>query len=123
MARTFHVDVVTPEAIIWTGEAEMVVARTTEGDIGILADHEPTMAALATGAVRIIHAEGTTSAGLHGGFLQIFRNTVTLLTDRAEIVEGDLAEARRLAAELRAAAEEEEEEQQQEEEEQETPAS
>ncbi len=105
MAKTFHVDIVTPEAVIWSGEAEMVSARTTEGDIGILADHEPTMAALATGAVHITHADGTISAGIHGGFLQIFRNTVTLLTDRAEIVEGDLDEARRLAAELREAAE------------------
>ncbi|KKK81781.1 hypothetical protein LCGC14_2809980, partial [marine sediment metagenome] len=55
MAKTFHVDIVTPEAVIWSGEADMVSARTTEGDIGVLADHEPTMAALATGAVMIHH--------------------------------------------------------------------
>ena len=94
MAKTFRVDVVTPEAVIWSGEADMVTARTTEGDIGILADHEPTMAALATGAVVIHHDDGVTSAGVHGGFLQIFRNEVTLLTDWAQLTDGGLEEAR-----------------------------
>ncbi len=102
MAKLFTVDVVTPESIIWSGEAEQVSARTTEGDIGILADHEPTMAALATGAVSIYHEGGVTTAGIHGGFLQIFRNHVTLLTDRAELTEGGLEEAREAAAALRA---------------------
>ena len=110
MANTFHVDIVTPEAIVWSGEAEMVTARTTEGDIGILANHEPTMAALATGAVQVHHDGGITSAGLHGGFLQIYRNTVTLLTDWARMTEGGLEEARVAAADLRAEVEESDEE-------------
>ena len=63
--------------------------------------HEPTMAALATGAVSIHHADGVTTAGIHGGFLQIYRNQVTLLTDRAELTEGGLEEAREAARALR----------------------
>jgi F-type H+-transporting ATPase subunit epsilon len=102
MAKPFHVDIVTPEAVIWSGDATMLTARTTEGDIGILADHEPTMAALATGAVVVHHEDGITSAGLHGGFLQIFRNEVTLLTDWARLTDGGLEEAREAAAALRA---------------------
>jgi F-type H+-transporting ATPase subunit epsilon len=101
MAKTFQVDIVTPEAVIWSGEAEMVSARTTEGDIGILADHEPTMAALATGAVTIHHDGKVTAAGIHGGFLQIFKNQVTLLTDSAQLTEGGLEQARETAAALR----------------------
>jgi F-type H+-transporting ATPase subunit epsilon len=101
MGKMFHVDIVTPEAVIWSGEADMLTARTTEGDIGILADHEPTMAALATGAVVVHHEDGITSAGLHGGFLQIFRNEVTLLTDWARLTNGGLEEAREAAAALR----------------------
>jgi F-type H+-transporting ATPase subunit epsilon len=101
MAKTFQVDIVTPEAVIWSGEAEMVSARTTEGDIGILADHEPTMAALATGAVTIHHDGIVTAAGIHGGFLQIFKNQVTLLTDSAKLTEGGLEQAREAAAALR----------------------
>jgi F-type H+-transporting ATPase subunit epsilon len=102
--KLFHVDVVTPEAIIWSGDAQMVSARTTEGDIGILADHEATMAALASGPVVITDADGVvTTVGIHGGFLQIFSNTVTLLTDRAERTEGGRDEALRLAEEFKAA--------------------
>jgi F-type H+-transporting ATPase subunit epsilon len=101
MAKPFRVDVVTPEAVIWSGEAEMLTARTIEGDIGILADHEATMAALSTGAVVIHHEDGVTSAGIHGGFLQIFRNEVTLLTDWARLTDGGLEEARQAAADLR----------------------
>jgi F-type H+-transporting ATPase subunit epsilon len=106
MAKTFQVDIVTPEAVIWSGEAEMVSARTTEGDIGILADHEPTMAALATGAVTIHHDGSVTAAGIHGGFLQIFKNQVTLLTDSAKLTEGGLEQARETAAALRDGSEE-----------------
>ena len=101
MGKTFQVDIVTPEAVIWSGEAEMVSARTTEGDIGILADHEPTMAALATGAVTIHHDGKVSAAGIHGGFLQIFKNQVTLLTDSAQLTEGGLEQARETAATLR----------------------
>ncbi|MGI9666443.1 MAG: F0F1 ATP synthase subunit epsilon [Acidimicrobiia bacterium] len=105
MANTFQVDIVTPESVVWSGEAEMVLARTTEGDIGVLANHEPTMAALATGAVAIHHDGAVTSAGIHGGFLQIFKNQVTLLTDRAELTEGGVEGAREAARALREAEE------------------
>ena len=74
---------------------------------GVLADHEPTMAALATGAVAIHGEDENVSVGIHGGFLQIYRNQVTLLTDRAEITEGGREDAHRLAIELRAAEESE----------------
>jgi F-type H+-transporting ATPase subunit epsilon len=108
MATPFQVDIVTPEAVIWSGEAELLTARTTEGDIGILAHHEPTMASLATGAVTIHHDGKVTAVGIHGGFLQIYKNTVTLLTDSAKLTEGGLEEARQTAAALREAAPEEE---------------
>ena len=99
--KLFTVDVVTPEAVIWEGEAEFVVARTVDGEMGVLADHEPTMAALATGAVEIVAADGIrVTVGIHGGFLQIFHNQVTLLTDRAELSTGDREETMRLAAAL-----------------------
>lgn len=102
MAKLFGVDVVSPEAIVWSGEAEFLVARTTEGEIGILADHEPVMAALTTGAVIIEHGASRTTVGVHGGFLQVLDNRVTLLTDRAQISEGGRDAAAQLAEELRA---------------------
>ena len=104
MAKTFTLEIVSPEAIVWSGQAELLVTRTTEGEIGILADHEPTMAALATGST-VITAEGGEhiSVAIHGGFLQILSNEVTLITDRAEIADGDRRAAAQLAESLAAA--------------------
>jgi F-type H+-transporting ATPase subunit epsilon len=106
MAKPFRVDVVSPEAIVWSGEATFVIARTTEGEIGILADHEPLMAALATGAVIVEGVGEKVTIGVHGGFLQVFDNQVTLLTDRAQIAQGGRDEGARLAADLQQAASE-----------------
>ena len=103
MAKTFTLEVVSPESIVWSGQAEMLITRTTEGEIGILAGHEPTMAALATGSTVITPDVGEkVTLAIHGGFLQIAAGRVTLLTDRAEVAKGDAAEARRLAAEMAA---------------------
>jgi F-type H+-transporting ATPase subunit epsilon len=105
MAKSFQVDVVSPEATVWSGQAEFLVARTTEGEIGILADHEPLMAALTTGAVIIEHGNQKTTIGVHGGFLQVLTNTVTLLTDRAQLSDGSREQAAAMAAELAGAGE------------------
>ena len=80
-----RVDVVSPEAVLWSGEAGFVVARTVDGEIGILAHHEPLMAALATGTVEIETAEERVRVEVAGGFLQIFDNTVTVLADEARL--------------------------------------
>ena len=101
MAKSFQLDVVSPEATAWSGEAEFVVARTTEGEIGILADHEPLLAALTTGAVIVEHGSARTTIGVHGGFLQVFKNQVTLLTDRAQVTTGTKEEAAEVAESLR----------------------
>ena len=97
---SFQVDVVSPEAIIWSGGADFVVARTTEGDIGILTGHEPLMAALATGVVLIRHGGDSVTIGVHGGFMQVVSDQVTLLTDRAQISTGGKEAAGELAAQL-----------------------
>ena len=86
MAKPFRVS---PEATVWSGEATFVVARTPDGEIGIMADHEPLLAALVTSAVEVEGTDGSrTIIGVHGGFLQVLRNQVTLLTDRAQISTG-----------------------------------
>jgi F-type H+-transporting ATPase subunit epsilon len=105
VAKSFHVDVVSPEATVWSGEATIVVARTPEGEFGVMADHEPMMGALATGPVEIESATGErTTIGVHGGFIQVLNNQVTLITDRAEIATPSDAKAvaRRLAEEQEA---------------------
>ncbi|MGQ0848202.1 MAG: F0F1 ATP synthase subunit epsilon [Actinomycetota bacterium] len=105
MAKLFHVDVVSPEATVWSGGAAFLVARTPDGEIGVMADHEPVLAALVTSAVEVEGADGSrTTIGVHGGFLQILRNQVTLLTDRAQITTGGKDEAAQVAASLADAA-------------------
>ena len=113
MAKSFQVDVVSPEAIVWSGEAVMVVARTPDGELGIMASHEPLMGALTTGAVSVEAESGDrTSIGVHGGFIQVLNNQVTLITDRAEITADheDASEVAARLAELEAAEAELEEE-------------
>ncbi|MFQ5524399.1 MAG: F0F1 ATP synthase subunit epsilon [Acidimicrobiia bacterium] len=89
MAKTFQLDVVSPEATVWSGQAEIVVARTFDGELGVMADHEPLMGALATGPVTIQADSGERiTIGVHGGFIQVLNNQVTLITDRAELAEG-----------------------------------
>lgn len=100
MAKAFQVDVVSPEATVWSGMATIVIARTPEGELGIMADHEPLMGALATGPVEIEAETGErTTIGVHGGFIQVLNNQVTLITDRAQIT-SDHAAAKEVAAEL-----------------------
>lgn len=100
MASTFRVDVVSPEATVWSGEAIIVIARTGDGELGIMADHQPLMGSLATGAIEIESESGErTTIGVHGGFLQVLDNQVTFLTDRAEIAESAEA-AQRIAQQL-----------------------
>ena len=80
------VTVVSATAEVWSGEASMVVARTTEGEIGILAGHEPTLGVLAAGEGRITTAEGQkVTAQAEDGFLSVDNNQVTIVAGLAEI--------------------------------------
>ena len=91
-----EVELVSPERILWTGEAEMVIARTTEGDIAFLANHAPFIGALGIGTVTIEEPGGRqTKVAVHGGFVEVSHNKVTLLSDVAELASDiDVARAR-----------------------------
>jgi F-type H+-transporting ATPase subunit epsilon len=81
-----QVEVVSPERILWSGEAEMVVARTSEGDIAFLTGHAPFIGALGIGAVTVEETGGRqTKIAVHGGFVEVSNNRVTLLSDVAEL--------------------------------------
>ncbi len=88
MAKPFRVDIVSPDGLAWSGEAEFVVARTPEGEIGILADHEPVMASLVQGVVSVDAVGGArVRVDVEGGFLQVLAKQVSLISDRAVISE------------------------------------
>ena len=101
---TFAVELVSPEDKLWEGEAEMVVCRSTEGDIAFAAGHEPFLGALADHPVRIILAgEGEQAAAVHGGFVQMSGTRLVVLSDLAELEEnidkGRAEHAKRVAEE------------------------
>ena len=81
-----HVELVAVERRLWSGEATFVLARTTVGDIGVLPGHEPTLAQMEeAGVVRIDAADGSRlTVAVHGGFLSITPEGVTILAEFAE---------------------------------------
>jgi F-type H+-transporting ATPase subunit epsilon len=82
-----NVSVVSADHEVWSGEASMVVARTTEGEIGILTGHEPMLAVLASGEVRLTLTGGEkVVAQAADGFLSVENDTVTIVAREAELV-------------------------------------
>jgi F-type H+-transporting ATPase subunit epsilon len=87
MASPLTVSVVSADHEVWSGEATMVVAKTIEGEIGILAGHEPLLAILATGEVRVTLPGGEKiTANADDGFLSVENNAITIVAGRAELV-------------------------------------
>jgi len=81
------ISVVSADAEVWAGSAKQIVARTTEGEIGILPGHEPILAILAAGEVRVTTADGTVvTANAEDGFLSVQDNTVTVVARNAALV-------------------------------------
>ncbi len=82
-----NVSVVAADHEVWSGEASMVVARTVEGQIGILPGHEPLLAILAQGEVRVtLNGGESVTANADDGFLSVENNTVTIVARQAELV-------------------------------------
>jgi F-type H+-transporting ATPase subunit epsilon len=81
-----HVELVSPERILYSGDAEMVVARTTDGEIAFLTGHAPFIGALGIGTVKIVGGEaGEERAAVHGGFVEVSNDRVSILSDVAEL--------------------------------------
>jgi len=103
MAHTIHVDVVSAEEAIFSGEAEFVVLPGEEGELGIYPKHTPLITRIKPGTVRI-HTGGGAAEELifvAGGILEVQPNLITVLADTA-IRGHDLDEAKALEAQKRA---------------------
>lgn len=98
MANSFKLEVVTPLSKIFSKDVEFVMIRTTEGDMGILANHAPFVAGLATGEMKIRANGQENFYYVSGGFIEISNNVVTILADEAmDVKDIDLEAARREA--------------------------
>jgi F-type H+-transporting ATPase subunit epsilon len=88
VADVLRVEVVSSTGIVWEGDALSVIARTSEGDIGILPNHEPLLASLVPCAAEVLSASDTREVlAIDGGFISVADNRVSLLSQFAKIAQ------------------------------------
>jgi F-type H+-transporting ATPase subunit epsilon len=89
MAETMRVEVVSPERLLYSGEATMVLTRTLGGgDIAFQANHAPFLGALTECVTKIYGADGSVQdLAVHGGFVEVSHNRVSILSDLAELAQ------------------------------------
>ena len=99
-----QVNVVSAERALWSGTAKGIVAKTPEGEIGILSGHEPVLALLVEAPVRIELTDGNKMlVAVHGGFLAVDSDIVHIIAEVAELAENiDLARAQEALARAQA---------------------
>ena len=105
MAKTFHVDIVSAEQAIFSGEATMLIAPGEAGELGILPEHMPLLTRIKPGTLRIQTAEGGEEEVIYvsGGMMEVQPDVVTVLADTSvrahDLDEAKAFEAKRLAEE------------------------
>jgi F-type H+-transporting ATPase subunit epsilon len=83
---TLQVALVVPDRELWSGQASMVIAKTTEGDIGVLTGHSPVFGVLAEGSIaEIVTDERRVRAAVSGGFLSVADDQVSILAAQAQL--------------------------------------
>ena len=107
MADALTVELVAADRIVWSGEATMVIAKTVDGDIGVLRGHAPVLSLLSESVVEITADSGeTVYAVADGGFLSVAHDRVSILSERAQLAsEIDVDQARAELEEAKAAGE------------------
>ena len=78
------VSVISPERVLFEGEATSVVAPAFDGEVGILQNHAPMMTLLGKGSLRVGGGGSDRQFQIEGGFLQVVENNVRIVTERAE---------------------------------------
>lgn len=80
-----EVELVAADRRVWEGQASMVIARTLDGELGILPGHTPLLGVLGEGQVRITTDSGVINVDVDGGFMSVDHDRVTLVTETADI--------------------------------------
>lgn len=112
--KVLNVAVVSAERALWSGQAKSIVAKTPEGDIGILANHEPVLALLVdSSALKVEELDGSTlMVAVHGGFFSVAGNDVNVIAEVAELAEDiDVERAQAALSRVQSQAQPDEEEQ------------
>ena len=101
----FNLEIVTPLKVAYREEVKMVIVRTVDGDMGILPNHAPLVTALAVGEMTIRKEDGNQQYFIAGGFLEISKDKVVILADKAVRAEDiDIEEEKRKQAIMEAKA-------------------
>ena len=88
MAEPMQVQVVSAERVVWSGQATNIIAKTTDGDIGILPGHEPVLAVLVPSAVEIFTADNQREIlAVDGGFISVGQGRVSILSEYASMAD------------------------------------
>ena len=82
---SLNVELVAADRKVWSGEASMVRARTTDGEIGVMPGHTPMLGVLVHGDVIISSPEGEQTATIDGGFLSVDHDTVTVVAETVQV--------------------------------------
>ncbi|WP_207793128.1 F0F1 ATP synthase subunit epsilon [Nocardioides acrostichi] len=81
------VEMVAADRTVWSGEASMIIARTVDGDLGVLRGHAPLLSLLTEAAVEISTPDGVVHAAVDGGFISVADDRVSILTQHALLAE------------------------------------
>jgi len=106
MAKTIHVDIVSAEESVYSGEAAMVIAPGAAGELGILPEHVPLITRIKPGTLRVLPADGGEEEVIYvsGGIMEVQPDVVTVLADTSvrahNLDEAKAMEAERLAREV-----------------------
>lgn len=88
MAGRITVDIVAPDSVLWSGNAERVTAPSVDGEIGLLADHEPVLSVLRAGSVRVHGSDDQDHTfEVAGGFISFDHNVITIVVDPVDAPE------------------------------------
>lgn len=101
MAGRINLDIVAPDKSFFSGEADMLIIRTTEGDMAVMYEHEPYVTPLAIGPIKIVDAGEKRLGAVAGGFLHVDSEKVTVITESVEWAD-EIDEGRAEAAKERA---------------------
>lgn len=83
---TLQVELVAADRLVWSGEATFVLARTTEGDVGIMPNHAPMLSLMVDGVVDVTTSDNETwVAAVDAGFLSVADNRISILAEHAEM--------------------------------------
>lgn len=85
MANKIKLEIVSPEKVVYTTEVNMLIVRSTDGELGILPNHAPLIAGLVPNAMRALNDDGEQLIAVSGGFIEVQPKKITILASAAEL--------------------------------------